>query len=71
MHALVISIVPLKLLFTVQTMARQVNDRRIATMLNEAKSCGISVDEMGDLIKDYFASNIDNSDHSADGKFET
>lgn len=41
------------------------NDRRVASILNEAKLCGRSVEEMGDFITEYFASNIDDSDDSA------
>ena len=34
--------------------ARPLNDRRIALMLNEAAMCGIQVEELSDVITDYF-----------------
>ena len=47
------------------------NDRMVASMLNEARSCGMFVEELGDLITEYFASDVgtpDDSSGSAAGK---
>ena len=47
------------------TMDRLANDRKLAQVLNEAKSCGIPVEDLGEIITDYFAKRNDDPDDFA------
>ena len=53
------SIVRQTLIIYFATMEKQVNDRMVANMLNEARSCGMFVEELGDLITEYIASDAE------------